>query len=105
MLRVRVRIDIDHKNSDILAAALNPDDLPWARCWFEVEKVKGVEEVKESEKPEKPEKKGMLIIDVESRIESVISAVDDFMVNLKAAVSVLEVLESPLSASDRESCQ
>lgn len=102
MLRVRVRIDICHKNSDILAAALNPDDLPWARCWFEAGEFEE-SEGSDSEDPEKPEKKGMLVIDVESRIESAISAVDDFMMNLKTAVSVLEVLESPLSAS--ESCQ
>ena len=97
MLRVCVRIDINHKNSDVLAAALSPDDLPWARCWFESEQS---EESEESEKSK-------LVINVESRIESVIAAVDDFMVNLKAAVSVLEALEAleTLSASGRESCQ
>jgi len=83
LLRVRVSIDICHDDSDVLAAALNPDDLSWARCWFD-------------------EEKGRLSIEVESRIESVIAAVDDFMINLKAAVSVLEALAS---VSDRESCR
>jgi hypothetical protein len=70
LLRVRVRIDICHENSEILAASLNPDDQPWAKSRFE----DGV------------------VIEVESRVESVISAIDDFMINLKAAVSVLAVL-------------
>lgn len=93
MLRVRVRIDIQHENSEVLAAALNPDDLSWARCRFEVKEAES-SEVGESESLKNYQKEGVLVIDIESRIESVIAAVDDFMINLKAALSVLEALGS-----------
>lgn len=68
-----VRLEIDRKDSDIIAKALKPDDLEWAISRIE---------------------NGKLVVEVRThKIGALINAVEDFFMNIKSASSVLDALE------------
>ncbi|WP_456368571.1 KEOPS complex subunit Pcc1 [Geoglobus sp.] len=68
-----VRLEMDLKESEVIASALKPDDLEWARSKIE---------------------NGKLIIEVRtSKIGALINAVEDFFMNIKSASSALNALE------------
>ncbi|MFO7967135.1 MAG: KEOPS complex subunit Pcc1 [Archaeoglobaceae archaeon] len=70
MINAKVELELDEAN--IVAKALEPDDVDWARCYST---------------------EGKLIIEAESeRTSSMLSLLDDYMVNVKVAQSLLELL-------------
>jgi len=68
-----VRLEIDEKDSEIIARALKPDDLDWARSKIE---------------------NGKLVVEVRThKIGALMNAVEDFFMNIKSASSALDALE------------
>jgi len=68
----KLRIEID--DADIVARALKPDDLDWCRCHSE---------------------NGTLVIEVETdKIGALLSAIDDYLLNLKAIFPILKFMNS-----------
>lgn len=67
------RLIIDESDAEIIAKALGPDDLEWAKSYIE---------------------NGNLVVEVRThKIGALINALEDFFMNIKAAVSVLNDLE------------
>ncbi|MFP3945397.1 MAG: KEOPS complex subunit Pcc1 [Archaeoglobaceae archaeon] len=70
MIGAKVEIELD--DAPVVAEALGPDDVDWAKCYST---------------------EGKLIIEAESeRTGSMLSVLDDYMVNVKVAQSLLELL-------------
>ncbi len=71
-----LEIELDLKDSKVVYEALKPDDVDWAKATY---------------------REGRLVIRIETnKIGAVINAFEDFMMNVKAAVSSLESLSSAL---------
>jgi hypothetical protein len=69
-LRARVEIEVDE--AEIVAEALKPDDITWTRCYAE---------------------DGRLIIEAETdKTGAMLNALDDYILNIKAAVSLIKIL-------------
>jgi hypothetical protein len=67
------RLELELTDSSIIAKALRPDDLPWARCYSVDDK---------------------LIIEAETeKTGAMLNVLDDYMLNIKAASSLLELLD------------
>ena len=67
------RLKIRVKEAEILAESLKPDDPDWCKCWADGEN---------------------LMIEVKTeKIGALLNALDDYLINLKAAFSVLKVME------------
>ncbi len=65
-LRIRVR------DAEVLAKSLSPDDPEWCRCWAEGD---------------------VLNVEVRSeKVGAILNALDDYLLNLKAAFNVLKVI-------------
>lgn len=70
MIGAKVELELD--DAPLVAEALKPDDVDWAKCYSTEEK---------------------LIIEAESeRTGSMLSVLDDYMVNIKLARSLLDLL-------------
>lgn len=70
MIKAKIELELDEPH--LLAEALRPDDVDWAKCYST---------------------EGKLIIEAESeRTGSMLSILDDYMVNVKVARSLLELL-------------
>ncbi len=66
------RLVIEMEDAETVAEALKPDDLDWCYCYAE---------------------NGRLVVEVRTdRIGALLSAIDDYFVNLKAVMPVLEIL-------------
>jgi|Deesub1362A_J573_1020465.scaffolds.fasta_scaffold00294_12 hypothetical protein len=71
-MKLSARLELDLKDSDVIARALKPDDLGWTRCHSAGNK---------------------LIIEAETeKTGAILNALDDYMLNIKAASSLLELL-------------
>jgi len=80
-LLLKAKIKMNISDADIIAKALKPDDLEWAKSSFETVERKG-------------NKIKVLIIEVKTKkIGAMINAVDDFLINIKTALSVLNAVE------------
>jgi tRNA threonylcarbamoyladenosine modification (KEOPS) complex Pcc1 subunit len=67
----RLKIELD--DAELIAEALKPDDLDWCYCYAE---------------------DGCLIVEVKTdKIGALLSAVDDYFINLKASLAVLSILK------------
>jgi tRNA threonylcarbamoyladenosine modification (KEOPS) complex Pcc1 subunit len=72
LLRGFARLEFDVEDAEVIARALKPDDLGWARCYSA---------------------EGKLVVEVETeKIGAMLVAIDDYFLNVKAAVSALRVL-------------
>lgn len=70
MISAKLELELDEPH--LVAKALGPDDLDWAKCYST---------------------EGKLIIEGESeRTGSMLSVLDDYMVNVKVAQSLLKLL-------------
>lgn len=66
------RLEIEIENAEVIAKALKPDDLLWSSCFHE----------------------DKLVIKVEThRIGAMLNAIDEYFINIKAAVSALNAVE------------
>jgi len=71
MMFGKLRIEID--DAETVAKALKPDDMDWCYCYAE---------------------DGRLVIEVRTdKIGALLNAIDDYFVNLKAVMPVLNVLK------------
>ncbi len=69
---ISAKVEVELNEPHLVAEALRPDDLSWAKCYST---------------------QGKLIIEAESeRTGSMLSVLDDYMVNVKVAQSLLELL-------------
>lgn len=74
MLTAKLKLEIDGAHK--IAKIINPDDTPWAKCWAE---------------------EGKLIIFAESTSTgAVLNALDDYMLNIKAALSLIDIFNHDL---------
>ena len=70
MLRANARLRVEIRDADVVAKALQPDDLEWCRCYAE---------------------EGRVVIVVETdRIGALLNAIDDYLVNLKAVKGLFD---------------
>ncbi len=69
----KVKLEFDFRDAEIIAKALKPDDLNWAKSRHE---------------------NGKLIVEIEThKIGALINATEDFFRNIKVSSSVLDALE------------
>ncbi len=67
------RLELDSKDPEAVVKALKPDDPEWCKCWSE---------------------KGQIMIEVKvEKIGTLLSALDDYLMNIKMCEKILEVLE------------
>lgn len=69
---ISAKLELELGEAHLVARALEPDDVEWTKCYST---------------------EGKLIIEAESeRTSSMLSVLDDYMINIKVAQSLLELL-------------
>lgn len=69
---MRARVEIEVNEAETIATALKPDDIAWTRCYVEGNR---------------------LIIEAETdKTGAMLNALDDYILNIKAAVSLIKML-------------
>jgi len=70
--KLRARIELEIQEPEIVVSALRPDDIEWVKCYADCNK---------------------LMIEAETdKMGAMLNALDDYMVNIKVAVSILKLL-------------
>jgi len=76
LLRCKGVVRVEIEDASVVAEALKPDDLDWCRSYAE---------------------DGRVVMEVETdRVGALLCAIDDYLLNLKAVVPVLETLRELL---------